>query len=387
MGGSGLVFCTMSTYTRNTNVTFSHSFVDPGGNPQVPLNASYPSVQVTGPAGSIVASGVASATATPGLWNWSWTVPPDAALGEGWAIDWMFIDGTTNSTEWKEAFKVSDQIQEQEGLDRTSSYLSMRDTSERLIWKNADVNPEDVQIMLRTLACTMWDWRDKSSDQLHYLYDNGYHTYWTETGQLREPGEYLAVWRTRDSAGSPYVTSTQNVFVPYDVFWFITPYLRQLLDKLSKTTRTPLSYLDLELYWAFDRGLEFVNAVHPRTNWTWADYPAQFLTWWVFAAGIFALNARQLLEIEVQHQLSALSVTLDYDHAGPLADVIQRYEQMLREWFSPAKLAAFRAAAGPGQVAVRPFRVSYQHRVYRIGASNQALSEFPGLMSALGIIY
>jgi hypothetical protein len=126
---------------------------------------------------------------------------------------------------------------------------------------------------------------------------------------------------------------------------------------------------------------------HPFTSWVWENFPDTFRTWWVFAASIYALSARQLLEVEVSHDLTALSASLTYDHASPLSDIIGRYETMLREWFVPAKIAAYRQSTGPGVVGVRPYRLSFQHRIYRIGTAAAPLSEFPGLLSALGIIY
>ena len=102
-------------------------------------------------------------------------------------------------------------------------------------------------------------------------------------------------------------------------------------------------------------------------------------------SGLWALTSRQILEIEVQHTASGQTVTLEYDHVGPLSDVISRWQDMIRDWMMPAKLAAFRQSAGPGMVAVRPYRATYNQRVFRMAQSAGALQDFPALLGQLGI--
>jgi intein/homing endonuclease len=87
----------------------------------------------------------------------------------------------------------------------------------------------------------------------------------------------------------------------------------------------------------------------------------------------------------VHNSAQALSVTLDYDHHSPLSEVIGRWETMIREWLPNAKLGAYRIAAGPGSVGVRPLRLSWTSRVFKIGSSNNPMGDLVNLMSALGL--
>jgi hypothetical protein len=377
----------MPTYTRESTVAFEHQFVDLHGDPIPPVDVTYPQVQIENPGGAIVASGIAVAM-TPGTWQWSWTIPAGATLGDGWRIRWSLVDPSLSTHEAVEAFAIADQVRSPTGLDRLGAYLCVLGQSERIVWKD-DSDPEYLDLTLRSRSETIGTWNKTllvpPVPLLSYVYDQGLHVYYADTPAMTTWGDYLALWRSRPNAASAYVTETQMVHVPHDSFFFYVPYLRQLLDKLGKVTTTPLSYLDLELYQAFTRGLEFVNGQVPFTTWTWTTFPESFVTWWVFAAGIYALEARQLLEIELQHSAQALSVTLEYDHHSPLSEVIQRYTTLLQEWLPKAKLGAYRMAAGPGSVGVRPLRLSWTSRVFKIGSSNNPLGDLANLMSALGL--
>jgi len=82
---------------------------------------------------------------------------------------------------------------------------------------------------------------------------------------------------------------------------------------------------------------------------------------------------------------SGQTVTLEYDHVGPLSDVLSRWQDMIQNWLMPAKLAAFRQSAGPGMVAVRPYRATYNQRVFRMNQAANALQDFPATLGQLGI--
>jgi hypothetical protein len=375
----------MSNYARSTTATFSQSFLDANGNPLVAYSTNYPTVQILDPTNQIVASGVGSSTGTPGYYTWSWTVPTDATLGMGWFVQWDFLDTNQDNTQKKVAFGVVDQIETPDGLDRTAGYLSMKGYSERLIWKN-DTNPISVQVTLKdTEGEDTWT-KTYAAGDLSYVYADGYHVYYYDTTASTDhadEGQYLAVWRYQVSASNPFNNEVQWLVVPYDVFWYILPHMKMLVDKLNKVTTTPLSYLDLELWQSLHNGLGFLNSVYPFTDWVFNTVPESFCVWWYLAAGLFLLNSRQLLEIEVSHSLSGNTTSLEFDHSSPLGEVLSRWESMLWDKLPPAKLSAYRQSAGPGSVGVRPIRYGYQNRVYRMATTSSLVSDVSGIMSSL----
>jgi hypothetical protein len=373
---------TVPTYTRGSLVTLLHRFVGPTGDPITPIDNTYPQVQIEDPSGAIKGSGVGLTTGTPGLWQWQYTIPMDAECAP-WTAVWSITDLQLNSTVEKDVFKVIPQVVEESGLDRTATYLTMKGSTERLMWKGLS----DPNELFLTFECVQEDifidnvpitdmTRVEQDCTVIYYYD---------TPALTEEGDYMATWRFRTTETSPWEYNIQYLIVPWRAFWFNLPHLRMLVDKLNKVTTTPLSYLDSELYKSMQQGLGLLNTVHPLTDWTWTTLPRPFHTWWVLCSGLWALTSRQILEIEVQHSASGQTVTLDYDHASPLSEIISRWQDMIRDWMMPAKLAAFRQSAGPGMVAVRPYRITYNQRVFRISQSAGALQDFPALLGQLGI--
>jgi len=377
----------MSSYVRASVATLTASFLDDGSVPLVPLNTNYPTVQVSDPSGAVAASGVATATGTPGLWTWAWSVRADATLGSNWVVRWDITDVGLNTHTQTITFSVVDQIEEPDSLDRTGGYLTMKSQNERLLWQSATV-PNALELTLLDEAGTAVWTAAKTLATLTHVTADGYETYYWDTtasADHADEGQYMAVWRYRTGVSTPWQTQTQWLIVPYHIFWQLEPHLTLLIDKLHKNTNTPLSYMPIEKWQGFNQGLSILNSVHPLTAWTEGNVPCSFNTWWIFAAGLFLLNSRQLLEIEVSHDLSSQTVNLTYDHASPLGEVIQRIESYLWEKLLPAKLAAYRASAGPGVVAVRPLRLNYRNRVYRAGTATTGVSDFPAILGRLGL--
>jgi hypothetical protein len=341
-------------------------------------------VQIEDPNGTIVASGVGTATTTPGLWQFEWSVPTNAEVSDSWQIVWMLVDGQHDSHERREAFGVAARVEEQTALERSGWYLVMLGTSDRLIWKGTY---DPVEIMVRLERADETVLLEAQKSELTHTEADCYHYYTIDTPTLGTECDHLVTWSVRESAITTWDYQVQHLKVPYRSFWLALPHLRFLVDKLNKIQTTPLSYLDIELHMSLERGLEMLNTVHPLTSWTWNGVPTQFGSWWILCAGLWCLNSRQLLEIEVSHTLSGQTVTLEYDHASALSEVMSRWQEMVREWLMPAKLAAFRASAGPGVVAVRPMRLGYpvNYRPYRIMQSNNFVQDFPVMLDNLGL--
>jgi hypothetical protein len=310
------------SYVRGATVTLTHNFIDGGGNPIPPLDTTYPQIQIEDPSGAIVASGVGRSTGTPGQWSFEWTVDPDATVCDGWKVTWTIADLQRNSHQDTEGFKVVSPVEELEGLDRTATYLTMQGQSERVVWKGT-TDPEAMNLTINCEVQNLVLYRDKSQLSGPICLD-GYLTYYTDTEVFPYPGNYFVIWRTRESVASSWNQQVQTLIVPHWDFWTLVPHLRFLVDKLNKKTTTPLSYLDSELHRSFEMGLDFLNSIHPFTDWQWSGVPRPFHTWWVMCAGLAALNSRQLLEIEVQHTLCLTGDSLVSTPSGlrPLRDVV-----------------------------------------------------------------
>jgi len=241
-----------------------------------------------------------------------------------WTAVWSITDLQLNSTTEKDIFRVLPEVQDQEGLDRTATYLTMKGSTERLIWKGS-AEPDDLHL---TFECIQEDTYidDIGFGQMTRVEQNCSVIYYLDTLPLTEEGDYLATWRFRRTPTSPWEYNLQYLVVPYRAFWFNLPHLRLLVDKLNKVTTTPLSYLDTELYRAMQNGLGLLNTVHPLTAWSQNSVPSVFNTWWVLCAGLWILNSRQLLEIEVQHTACLVEDSLVHTPNGlqKIRDVVNQ---------------------------------------------------------------
>jgi len=371
----------VASYTRGTTVTFSNTWVDTVGDPIVPFNSSYPQVVIYDPAGAIAASGIAIQSTTPGTWKWEWTVPGGATLGEGWKIGWTLLDLNKETFNYDLEFEVADQLQVQTALDRDASYITTCGGNERLIFKSL-VQLEELDLIIRFNDT---EWATFTKDQLTEVFAEGLWHYYRNSPTLADTGTYLVIWRGRETTVSPLDQSIQYLRVAPDQFWVNLPYLRGLLDKLGKVQDTPLSYTNSELYQYMERGLDFVNGVNPLTGLTVGTIPPPLVSWWILASGWWGLQARQLLEIDIEHEFGGQLVNLNYERSSKLGEIISRWQDLIREELAKTKKEMFIRSSSMGMVSVRPYRNTYNNRVYRTGVSNDPVATFPGILNRLGL--
>ena len=373
----------MANYAVGTDVVFTQTFKDAQNNPLVPLDlTNYPAIQVEDPNGAVAASGVASSTQTPGVWTWTWSVPTSATIASGWKVVWALTDVSGSSVSRSVEFTLTDQTVSPDGFDRTGGYLVMKPNIEMLLWQN-ELEPADLTVSFQDPSGVVLFTRDKTNALMTHVVENGFHTYKTPTAQLTLEGQYTVLWSYRLANKAIRSTDIQWLVVPYDSVWQILPHFRGFIDKLRRSTTTPLSYLDIELWQALHLGLGFLNSVHPMTDWNEVSLPTSLSGWWIIAAGLWALESRQLCEIEVSHSFSGQTVSLEYDHAGPLSEVLQRWQMLLWEKFAPQKLSIYRAAAGPGLVGVRPYRLDMRQFPFRVRTSGTGILNLSGLIGML----
>jgi intein/homing endonuclease len=89
----------------------------------------------------------------------------------------------------------------------------------------------------------------------------------------------------------------------------------------------------------------------------------------------------------VHNSFSGQTVNLEYDKAGPLGEVMSRWEAVIWERLPSLKMSIYRKAAGSSMVAVRPGRLNINNRVYRAGRTNNAVADFPGILNLIGLGY
>jgi hypothetical protein len=75
------------------------------------------------------------------------------------------------------------------------------------------------------------------------------------------------------------------------------------------------------------------------------------------------------------------TVTLDYDHAGHIADIAGKWEEFINKNLPPAKMAIVRATSAVGTVAGRGYRPYQPMFTYKVSSSN--INQVGGLAAQL----
>ena len=375
----------MTKYVRGSDINFEVSFVDLSGDPLVPVDTSYPMVEILDPNGISIASGTGiQSQSVAGSWSWTWPSGAGSSLEPGWGVKWTMADANLQSYQQQWGFELYDQIENPLGVDQDGSYLTMIGKEERVIYKT-DVQPLTLVLEIRNfLNAPLYT---KEKENLTEVFADGYWNYYWDTPKFTNAGSYLVVWSERKTTLSSESHSTQMIRIPPDTIWYVLPYFRKLIDKLNKAQTTPLSYTDSELYQYLEQGCNLLNGVYPLTTWDVGSIPSMVWSYWILAAGIWALNSRQLLEIEITHNFTGQSVSLDYTKVSELSEVMSRWETMLFERFPSMKLSLSRTSNGVGAVGVRPYRLGVNSRVFRVATNGKALENWPAVLSNLGLTF
>lgn len=369
-------------YARGSDVTLNALLLDNSGNPLVPYDSTYPQIEIINPDGTTIASGVGLQSLTQaGNWSFSWSIPASSEIKDGWLARWTLLNNNREIFVRTFTFELYDQIEAQDALDRDGTYLVMRGKTERAIYRST-VQPYDVNLTVRD--DTGENRYIYAKAELTEVFADGLWNYYIDLPPFTEAANLLLIWDVLETQVSRRDQHVQWLKVAPDTFWFALPYLKGLIDRLNKLQTNILGYTTAQMLTFFEQGLSFLNSIHPLTSWTMDNVPQSVWSWWVLASGLYALNGKQLLEIELNHNFTGQTVSLEYDRAGPLSEVISRWESLLWDKFISAKVSLYRRVSGPGCVGVRPYRLSYYDQVYKVTQSTIPLSDWPNVLSNLG---
>lgn len=118
--------------------------------------------------------------------------------------------------------------------------------------------------------------------------------------------------------------------------------IRFMIDKVLKEIDEPQAYADSDIYASILGGIDYVNLVHPLTEWTAVNYPKALFPFLPYAAGIYLLSAQYMLETDLAFSYSGQSVSLDYDRTGAIESTVSKYKEYLDSHLSKAKKNALR---------------------------------------------
>jgi hypothetical protein len=325
---------------------FEVDFFDDAPNntiPAVPGNpAEHPAFTIVDPDGVQVNSGVGTPGASPGRWTASWAVPEDAPLStvsNKWRVVWNMVTQTSRQLQQTDPFDVIE-LRTPDSLEdvRETSYIIYAGNSERVVLR-LPRRPDELVVqgfasVSLSNPCPVETPTFSGSlagAEIKEVEEQNLFAYIFDTPNLTTHGEYQIVWNYRQTITSSTETTVQRLFVPPPVFWSLAPSLEELIDKLQKKQGAIQAYGPANLFEYFQRGLGILNSTTPATNWDLNNFPyaASTVRFLIEAAGLWAMNAQQLLAGELQFSFSGQTVTLDLDQTGIYGEIGDKlYERL-----------------------------------------------------------
>ena len=400
-------------HARGTNVVFEADFFEDAPantSPAVPNNpATDPRWTIVGPDGVQQGTGVAVAGSQVGRWQFPWTVLESAQLSTQvakWRVIWSMVSGS-RQLEKTEPFDIIDLIvPDTDKEEHTYGYVIMVGDSARLIMKRPVDSAE-----VRVRGYSTSDITSQAPSETP-IFDAVLNTgpggvqkttagnlfaYYFDTPALLTAQDVHVVWTVRDTLLSPVEQINQRLIVPPRQLWMLAHDLKVIIDKCQKEAGTVYAYPEGALYSYLTNGLGMLSGAPPSTTWNWSSFPmnAQTRMFWIKAGALFALEAQQLLEIDLTVDFGGQTINLNLDRTGSLGEVIQRWTESLTgagalDW-PQVKTNTLRATSLPAAyLGVRPTgrRTNNQivFRTSRTGVGAVSNDSPQALLAALGLL-
>jgi hypothetical protein len=128
----------------------------------------------------------------------------------------------------------------------------------------------------------------------------------------------------------------------------LLPNLRNQLDKSQKDVKETHGWADDQLYLLLEGGVQEICKVHPRVNYTLANYPLN--NWWqllIDSATILGLIAQGIFSVDTDLNYNDQGISFSVSHASEinsyLSMLLQRFNESiqkfgLRHWQRPKLL-------------------------------------------------
>lgn len=370
---------------RGTSAPFEADFVDPDGEGLVPSDpSSTPQVQIKDPEGNVLKVGLGKPISTK-RYRFEWHCPKDSELNVPevkYLAEWFFTIIGGSTTSHVEEFDVIDKV-EPTHEERQQTYISLPEKQERLFFRTEQdpfLSQGELELEIRSNGTLVSRVSEVSTDPQKLKKDDpnraigkmerdGEYVFWYDTNPLGV-GELDVFWGLRETAVSNMEYDHQLLRVPHWTYWSLDKSLRMIIDKLKKKIGWVQSYSNDQTLEYILQGLGMVNGTEPNTNWQLQSIPKMMdaasgiADAVITAAAIRALEAQQILEVELSFTHSGQTVTLDYNH--DYGGVIGNLEANLQR-FAEAKPRIYRVSCGPGVVGVRLSRNrSYAQRVFKV---------------------
>jgi len=362
--------------------------------PSVPIDSSkYPSYSIYCPFNELIQSGIGIPEITLGRYRAEYIVGFDAPLSNDksrWRIEWTMISVDNRQVDFVEEFDIKDTVitasetREQKFVTlignpyRTILRLPEQPYEVALdVFKANNFNQKVVDNMTTTMGILL----APDGDSMVYYYD-------IDKSIINQGCNFAIIWKIRNTVAEPQEFIYQNLTVITPKVLMLVTSLRMIIDKLQKRLGTVQSYEDSDIVEYLARGAELVNAGYPTTYFSFNMMPSPLTVHHILYSAWYALQAQQLLNVELAFSFSGQTVTLDFDQSSGLADLAGRWQEFLLTTLPAAKMALVRRNSPVGTVAGRQYRITdinlFTFKVASLhGGTNQIISQ----MSTLGLLF
>lgn len=385
-------------HLRGDLATFQAGFFEDVNNtiPITPVDISqYPAFTIYDPDNNAIQSGVGQAVSTPGFYKTSFQVPVDATLSfdnQRWRVEWVLVSDNNQQFNFTEEFDVEDTVitasetREQKfiTLSRQDYRAQLRQTIEPAeleldVFLFGDPNNKIYNAALGTGGGIL---TAKDGDSIVFYTD-------IPAAVMADNCAFSLIWKVRDSVTEPFnfVYQSLSAITPR-VLEDVTS-VRMIIDKFQKRLGVYNAYEDSDIVEYLVRGHELVNQYYPTTYYGFGNLPRVFTVFHILLSSWYALQAQGLNEVDVAFNFSGQTITLDYDHQGPLADIAGRWQDFIDKNITPAKMSVFRRSTPVGTVANRmmSFTDYYATFTFKVASIRGTTSNVISQLSTLGLLF
>ena len=382
-------------FYRNALSTFRVGFYSDVAHtiPVVPINSDYPKYAIYDPNGVEILSGTGSAGVGIGVWQAQLMLDENLLLTtpeERYKIKWIIVNANNQQFESSQEFELFDQVVS-EPEEREQKYITLAGQEVRLRLSLTH-EPDDLGVALFQGNNDQNVIFSAPKTSLTKVRNGNEYVFYVDlpanTTMLNT--DYSIIWKIRRTPTDTQQYTYQSLRAIGPATLNLITSLRMLIDKFQKRLGTVQAYEDSDIVEYLTRGSELLNGNFPLTNYSYSTMPGQLSVFHILLSAWYALNAQQILEIDLGFDFSGQSVTLNYDHAGALSDVMGKWQEYVSTNLTAAKMQILNAQGSVGTSAGRGYRFTqnFTYKVASLGTSGVVTpNSVIGQMNTLGLLW
>lgn len=361
--------------------------------PVVPYNSDYPKYSIYNQLGVEILSGVGTPSTGAGYWQAQLVIDEQNALTtpeDRYKIQWTMVNENNQQFSSEQTFELHESVIT-ESEDREQKYVVMAGSDARLKI-TLDVVPDELSLRVFENMNQQTPIFSAEKTELKRVKNGNQYTFYIDmSGSSTQINyKYNIIWKVRRTPTDTEQFTFQIMTAVGSYTLNLITSVRMLIDKFQKRLGTVQAYEDSDIVEYLERGMELINSHYPLTNFQIGYSPSALNVFHVMLSSWWALNSQQLLETDLGFNFSSQSVTLDYDHASQLSDVMSKWKEYIDQQLTQAKYQILNQSGSVGTSAGRGNRYTQTMtwKVASYGTTGQmSPNSLMGQMNTLGLLW